>query len=399
MNLKKRILEVFRKDRNALATLLLVPIIVPFFMHFVYGQIFVENIPFAIVDLDNSSLSRNISQGLTNHPGLDVCKYYQSESELEDAIMHKKVIGGMIIPAGFSKDMTSPNSAKVEVVVDGSNMMTGGNAGGYVSQVIGNFNAGIQMSYLQGNGMAPSIVKNTMSSFSYTERVVYEPFLSYICNIVYIVIPFVIQTYYLTAFLLPAYVEEKHYWIHNDMTKQEKNDRIEFLIGRILVVSVVICVTSYISFAVYAHIRNMPLRGNFFEYFALTFVFLMALSAIGLVITAFFNEKNLICFIEFYFIISSAIMLTSGAVWPEYMMPTGMGTFIKSIWPFFHVAMPIKFVNLKGVGWEVIFPYLLSCIVYFLVWLPIGIYLFKRKIAIKRCERVGFLEAYNSQVE
>ncbi len=388
MNWKNRIIEVLKKDKAALGMLLLVPIIVPFFLHFVYGNIFVEDIPFAVVDLDNSSLSRNITQGLISHPGLDVCRFYESESQLEDSILRKKVIGGIIIPKGLSKDMNSPNSSKVLVVVDGSNMMTGGNASGYASQVIGTFNAGVQMNYLKGHGMSSSTVKNTMTSFSYTERVAYEPFLSYICNIVYIVIPFVIQTYYLTTFLLPAYVEEKHYWINNNMNRKEKRQRIEFLLWRILVVAVTICITSYLSFFIYAKIRNMPLRGSFLEYFALLFIFLMALSAIGLAISAFFNEKNLIYFIEFYFIISSMIVLTSGAVWPEYMMPSGMSLLIKSIWPFFHVAMPIKFVNLKGVGWETIMPYLFSCLIYFLVWLPIGLFFFKRKIRIKRGEPI-----------
>lgn len=392
--MKERIIEVLKKDKSALGMLLLVPILVPFMMHFVYGQIYVEDIPFAVVDMDNSSLSRSIVQGLGNHPGLDVCKFYYSSEELEDAIMNKKVVGGIILPKGLSKEMSTKGEPKVAVIVDGTNIMVGGNASGYVSQVLGTFNAGIQMNYLQGNGMAPAVAKNTMASFSYTERVAYEPFLSYICNIVYILVPFVIQTYYLTVFLLPAYVEEKHYWIHHDMDKKEKKQRIEFLLSRILILSVTICITSFISFHIYAVIRNMPVKGDFFEYFALTFVFLMALSAIGLVITAFFNEKNLIYFIEVYFIISSVFVLTSGVVWPEYMMPTGMGAAIKGIWPFFHVAMPIKFINLKGVGWDIIFPYLRNCFLYFIFWLPIGLYLFKRKISIKRSERIGFMEAY-----
>lgn len=375
--------EVLRKDKSILIMLLIVPLIVPFFMHFVYGNIYVEDIPFGIVDLDNSSLSRTIVQGLDNHPGLDTDYVYYSEKELEEAILHKKVCGGIIIPRGLSKDMNSNSkSPKVLLIVDGTNIMVGNNAAGYVSAVLGTFNAGIQMSFLEGNGMPADSAQKTIGTFSYGERVLYEPFLSYIANIVYILIPFLIQTYFLTCFLLPAFVEEKHYWIRYDLTKTEKRQRIQFLLTRVLVVSVFVCFASYAAFLAYAHVRNMPLRGSLAKYFIVLFCFLLALSAISVVLTAFFNEKNMIYFIEFYYIISSVIMVTSGAVWPEYMMPGFVVSLIKTIWPFFHVALPIKFINLKGVGWDQIFGYAGNSLIYFIVWLPIGLILLKRKIRI-----------------
>lgn len=382
MDIRKSIQDAFKKDRSVLFTLLIVPIIVPFLLHAVYGGIYVNDIPFGVVDMDNTSLSRSIVQGLDNHPGLDVSNYYYSEGELEDAISNKKIYGGMVIPKGLSRNMNLMDIPKVAVIVDGSNMMIGSNAGGYCSAVLGTFNAGIQMDFLKGNGMQPEAAKNAMATFSYGERVLYEPFLSYISNLVYIIIPFVIQTYFLTCFLLPAYVEEKHYWIRNTLSPKEKRQRMAFMAIRIMAVSLLVCFTSYCAFYFYSRVSNMPLRGGPAEYMALTFVFLMSISAVGLAITAFLNEKNLIYFIEFYFIISSVIILTSGAIWPEYMMPGGLAQLIKMLWPFFHVAMPIKYVNLKGASWDTILPYLWNCIVYFMIWLPAGLLLMKRKIEL-----------------
>lgn len=389
MTIINRILEILRKDKNVLTTLLIVPLIVPFFLHFVYGQIYVENIPFAIADMDNSSLSRSIAQGFENHPGLDVCYYVSSENELEDLIMRKKICGGMLIPKGLSKDLAARQSPKVALIVDGTNIMIGNNAAGYASAVLGTFNAGIQMKFMEGNGMPPSIAQNTMTTFSYSDRVLYEPFLSYICNLVYIIIPFLLQTYFLTTLLLPACVEEKHYWIHNDLTRAQKRNRIGFLTGRILLSILSVCVASYLAFVIYANLRNMPLRGTFGKYAALLAAFLLALSAISLVLTAFFNEKNLIYFIEFYFIISSVIIITSGAVWPEYMMPGPLAAAIKSFWPFFHVALPMKYINLKGVGWDMVLPSIGSCLIYFLIWFPAGLFLLRRKIRILREKERG----------
>lgn len=58
-----KIAEFIRKDGKLLLVLLAIPIIVQLGLCYFFGGIYIENIPFGIANLDNSSLSRTIVQG------------------------------------------------------------------------------------------------------------------------------------------------------------------------------------------------------------------------------------------------------------------------------------------------------------------------------------------------
>ncbi len=75
------------------------------FLAFVYSKVFILNIPFGVVDHDNSSLSRKIVQQLDTHPGINVKYYTDSEEQLADAIKVRTVNGGIVIPKGFHQDI------------------------------------------------------------------------------------------------------------------------------------------------------------------------------------------------------------------------------------------------------------------------------------------------------
>ena len=74
-------------------------------------------------------------------------------------------------------------------------------------------------------------------------------------------------------------------------------------------------------------------------------------------------------------------MLTSGVAYPFYMMPEGVVTFIKLISPLAQVSVPLKILNLKGVGWDIILPYFKESVGYSLLWIPIGLILYIISVA------------------
>jgi len=65
-------------------------------------------------------------------------------------------------------------------------------------------------------------------------------------------------------------------------------------------------------------------------------------------------------------------------------MPAGFAQAVKFIWPFRSAAIPLKFLNLKGVGWDVILPYTKDALLYTAFWLPVGIILYSTKIAFTK---------------
>lgn len=372
-------LNFLRQDKKTIIVLILAPIIACLGICFVFSKIYIEEIPFGIVDMDNSSLSNAIVQQFNNHPGLSISYYTDSQADLEEAIKNKKIRGGLIIPQNYYKDVNQLKAPKTLLLIDGTNMVIGNSVQGYCSNILGTFNTQFQLNILEGKNMLPYTAKQAISTFTFSERVLYDPTLSYMRNLIYTIMAFVIQLVYMTFFLVPILIEEKKYYLTNPtISKTEQRDRYYALFKRIFAIIIISYITSFIGLCFAGKFFHVPLRGSILEYFALMAVFLIDLTAIGFVISAFIDD--LVYFIEVYAIINLVFMLTSGIALPEYMMPKYFAAIIKSIWPFIYVAIPLKALNLKGIGWHAILPYINGGIVYALFWMPIGVKLYTAKI-------------------
>jgi len=381
--LKQGTKHVLKQETKNIFKLILTPIIGTLLVAYIFGHnAFIENIPFGIVDNDNSTLSRSVIQQLQLQPGLNVNYYLDSESELEEAIKDKKVNGGIVIPEHFGKDVSAMKSPSALILADGTNMVLGGNALGYASAVLGTLNAGVQINVFQGRGMLPPVATQTISNFSYVNRVLYDPQSSYLRNLIYIIIPFTAQMAFVTSFLVPLLLEKKKEFACIKMRSKEGVGSILNLIGRIFLISTVTVISTFIALCIVRKLYGIPLRGEVLIYIAIMYLFLISLTAIGLVISSIVN--NLGYFLLFFNTINQILIMTCGVTYPEYMMPDGFAQAVKFIWPFRSAAIPLKFLNLKGVGWDVIFPYIKDGLLYTAFWLPVGIILYSAKIAFTK---------------
>ena len=205
MNISKILKEEFARVISVLITLL-VPLIL---ISYAYKLVYINDIPYGICNNDDSALSRNIVSQVENHPGLNVIYYTDSQEDLQKAIQEKKITAGMIIPKDFGNDVSLRKSPSVLFLIDDTNMMIGGNALSYAGTVIGTLNAGVQMKMMQGYNMYATDITSTMGTFSYVERLLYDPTGSYIRNIMYTLIPLVLQMTFITKFIIPLLNEKK----------------------------------------------------------------------------------------------------------------------------------------------------------------------------------------------
>jgi len=364
-----RVLRFITRDKKSIIALSLINIITVIFLCSIFSKIYVENIPFGIVDMDNSSLSRNIIQQLKNSPGLNVNYYADSDAELEQAIKEKRVSGGIVIPKNFNKDAIKMKSPSLALLIDETNMVVGNNIYAYGSAAIGTVNAGFQLKVFQGKNMLPDIAKKTITSFSYGERILYEPQLSYMRYLMYTLVPYLIQGTFLMTFLVPMLIKNRRQLNILNIRSKESLRNMLVIFARILMIIAVTIISSFIALCILGKYFNLPLRGNILEYFALMFIFLIDITAMGFLFAAFIDK--MIYFIQFFSMINLITFLTSGVPFPEYMMPEGLSRIIKSLWPFMNVALQFKCLNLKGIGWDIILPSLKYGLLFALAWFPI----------------------------
>ncbi len=379
------VLQILRHDWKKLLVFLILPGMLPVIMCWFFSLVFVENIPFGVANLDDSALSRQIVQSFENHPGLDVVYYASSETELQAAIAEKKITGGIIIPGDYGQEIGSQEKSKILMIIDGTNLLVANNALGYASGILGTFNARCLVSVFEAQSVLPSAASQNVTSFSYVERILYDPQLSYMTYLVYIIVPLFIQFFYLNNFLLPLLIKEKAVLLSRQASWKCFASRMAPLAVRIAAMWIAICISSSMGLSLAGRIFGLPVRGNLLAYFVLLMTFLLAITIMGLVLASFLNESNFSYFVEFYLIINMMFVMTSGAIWPEYLLPPGFAAVVKGVWPYILIANPLKFLCLKGSGWELLLPCIARLLYFAAVWMFIAVFIYASKIyRIKR---------------
>lgn len=378
----KKFLSILKEESSRLIGVIVSPLITLFLLSYVWSNVYVENIPFGIVDLDNTSLSRTVIEQLSNCPSLKVDHFFDSESDLEQAVKARTVHGGIIIPQNFSKDVSMKKSPKAEIIVDGTNMLIGGNALSGAASVMGTLSAGTELKMLQGNGMYPSVAKTAIGTFSYVQRILYDPQGSYIRNMSYTVVPLVIQMAFLCEFFIPMFIKKKKDFATMKIRSKEFIFSLLDIIIRIALFALVVITATFIGLCLIKRFYSLPMKGELWIYAVLMIAFFFNLIGFGLVFASILSKMDYFVFV--YIVCSTPFMMTSGVAYPFYMMPAGVEFFIKFISPLAQVAVPLKNLNLKGVGWDIILPYLKESIGYSLFWIPIGLIMYIISVIITK---------------
>lgn len=124
------------RDRRTLGVLVFLPL----FLLLMFGyavSLDVRNASLAIVDLDHSTESRAIVAAFAASPQYFDIRYRpQSPTDLRDLFMHGEILGAVVIPRGFSRDLGRGDRPAVQLLVDGTNGTTASALQGYMQAVV-----------------------------------------------------------------------------------------------------------------------------------------------------------------------------------------------------------------------------------------------------------------------
>lgn len=382
--IKSKLFKDIIVELKNIIILVAVPILLSSIFDMLFNKVYVEQIPFGIVDMDNSSTSRSIIQQFQDHPGFKIISYDDSYDELKGQIKTKKVAAGLIIPENFGKDASNMKAPKTMLLIDGTNIVVGNNALSYGSAILNTVNAKIQLSVLEGNNMLPYLAQQSISSLSFTERVLYDPQMSYRNYLLYGLIVVLTQQTYL-AFLSGDLIERKLNMIKIKMCSKKGFRNILLLFLRIFSAILLSCIGSAGSLYCAGKYFNLPLQGSIVSYFIIFSIFIINITGIAFILACIFDSVENCT--KMCMMLSIPTFITATYVWPEYMMPNGLADIIKKIWPLIYVANPLRMLSLKGSDFSSIFPYIKGGIHYTLFYLPVSIGLYSLRIIIAKYKK------------
>jgi ABC-2 type transport system permease protein len=356
------------KNRDIIILLVAAPILLTLIFGGIYVNSYVEDIPIAVLDEDNSSMSRMIVQQFDENERFYIQDYASTREELKSLIEQGKAHMGLYIPIGFYKDITGGNSTEVMVIVDGTNLIIGNNAYAAAAGIIQTIAAGVQMKVISAKGMVPQVAESMALAFQFNDRTLYDPRMTYMN---YLLLGFV------AVFLQQIILSGLGISILQDREKLAQNHTVFGVLIKIIACGSIALLSTSTAVAIAAFVFKVTIRGSIGLSLLMCMMFILAVSGPAIILATFTDNKVKLA--QIAFMLSLPTFISSGYVWPIDQMPQVLVIVIKSLWPLIYFARPFDEVLLKGLSMNAIKEPLMQMGIYTMCWLSAAIWILNKK--------------------
>jgi ABC-2 type transport system permease protein len=311
----------------------------------------VKDIRLCVVDNDNSSYSRALTQKASGSEYFSEAIYKESFSEAISTIERGESDIILEIPLDFEKDLVNGVNRELSISSNAVDGMRGSIAASYLASVVNEFSAELMESKIVNRGSS-SVVSSAMpassampSSIEIVSLSKFNPSMDYKLFMVPGLIVIIIT---IIGGFLPALniVSEKEAGTIEQINVTPVR-KITFIFSKLIpywVIGFIILTNTLILAKVLYGI--VPV-GSIFEFYILSFLFLIVVSGLGLVISNNSRTMQQAMFVMFFFML--VMILMSGLFTPVSSMPV-WAQVINSINPMKYFTEIMRMVFLKGSG-------------------------------------------------
>lgn len=335
--------RIIFKDHILLSLLFSVPLLYATVFGFVYTSGILSNVPLAIVDLDQSKLSRELVTSYENSPRFQRVPGIETQEALDKAMREGKVRAGIVIPEQFEFKLQLHRPSEVLSVYDASNLIWGYNTRKYLREVITDFNTRHTASYLAGLGMPENQARSIMSTVNCNYEVWYNPTFSY-------------ATYFYPGLLLMVIHQICLLSISLTVTRdKERNTWTQYLssclpswqifVGKSLPYFIVNFFNYALLLWIAAHFVHAKIEGSVGLILVLGLLFDLIITAVGFFIS--YLAPNSLQVTRYLMLLSVPIFLTSGFTWPETHIPWAVNA-LANLMPYKWMTEAFRMVTVKN---------------------------------------------------
>jgi len=359
------------RDRRTFVLVTLSPV----FLLLVFGysmSVEIRNVAIALLDYDQSALSRRYLDGLASTGDVLVRYWPQDYAELQSRLERRQAKAAVVIPTGFESDLLAGREASLQVIVDG----TDPNTANHAMTHIGGYTQGLALEILGETLQRQGIDTDEMIGIDLRMRTWYNPTLKPIIGWIPGIIASVLGMPAVAATLALAGEKEKGTLEALIATPVRRS---ELLLGKLIPYVLSGLLSAALCALVGIYWFGAPFRGSFLLYLLLSADFFFATLSLGMLISVFVPSQQaamacaMLIFLFpgfflsglFYPIASMSPMMKMEA----YMMPTT------------HYVTIARGLFLKGLDMESLWPFALALLIMGTLVTAIAILTFKKKLA------------------
>jgi ABC-2 type transport system permease protein len=303
------------QDKAALLLLFVSGVVYSFFYPLPYNAETVQGVPIAVVDQDNSALSRQLIRYADAHPGMRIVAVSGGARDAQALLWQGEAAGTLMIPPDFSAKVLAGGQSEVEVGGHGAYPLLNKVALNGLAEVVGTLSAGIEIKRL-GAGAPVAAQLEAQRQPLATEALplfnVAEGYASYI--VPGVVVLLMQQTFLLGAGLL--------FGTWRDATSFPYPASGAAYFGALHAFALVIMLNALYFFGFVLWWQDYPRGGNWAGSAALTIVFAYCVAALGIYMGLFFRTRERS--VQLLIATSMPVVFLSGLTWPVSALPEAL---------------------------------------------------------------------------
>lgn len=287
-----RELSRIRHSITYVAMLFVLPFIAILFFAVFFEKGVAESLPIAVLDEDNTDLSRRLVHMVNDTPAAKVAYGIQGMTEGITLIREGRVYAVLQIPSRFEKNIMGGGQAHVELYNSGTNISVNSLLAKDVQTAVTTFSVGVQLNLMQSRGLSARQAMAQAQPIRFSKHVLFNPYVNYgyyvaPCFMAMMLMIFtILSTIYATGSELKNSTAGEWYSTgHGSMAAA--------IIGKMLPITIVMGIVAVAMFVIIFNIMGAPMNGSPWLLGLATAVFIISYQCIGLFVLALTDNMRL----------------------------------------------------------------------------------------------------------
>ena len=344
---------------------------------FGYGlSLDVENIPFAVVDRDGSSLSRDYAYRFIDSRYFQFKGYSNDERELAPLLSDNTLRAVIVIPEHFEENLLAGRPVHVQTLIDGTFPFRAQTTKGYVIAINSALSMQLLANYLgHAQGMTPQQAQAMLQPVKLQVRYLYNQSVKSIWSLApkLIMVILMISPPFLTA--LGVVREKESGSIYNIYASTVS--RGEFLIGKITPYVLISTANALILWLLASELFGAPFKGDFLLFLVTSVIYVICTTGIGLLVSVVVRTQ-VAAMIATAIVTVVPAVLYSGVLIPIPSL-SGQAQVTAHLLPAMYYTDIVMGSFLKGVGLTALWGNVLVLILYTVVLFSAGYFMFSKR--------------------
>ena len=305
-------------DSGALLLILFATMIYTVIYSLVYGSEVVRDVPIAVVDDDNTTMSRHLVSGVDGGPDTHVAYEVESMARAKGLFYEGEVFGILYIPDGDERSILAGEQANVGLVIDGSHLLMYSHI---MKQGVADaltMGAEVEASRLMNEGVDVETIPSLVDPVAHDVNLLYNPSMGYGSFVMPSILIVIIQQTMIIGLALIA------------VRRRERGGcnivrPIIIVLSKMLVYIVVYGVILMIVLGVIWPIFSFPNMGDIGDVVTLLLIYIVCVTSLGLTLSHLFVRRESPLMLLLWS--SVPVLLVAGVSYPYEALPDWLYAF------------------------------------------------------------------------